>query len=209
MATERQVAANRRNAQLSTGPKTAAGKTASRRNALTHGLTAKTMLLAHEDPAQFTQFSQRLYTELKPDGAEEETLATNLVWLYWRLGRTKTYEAMTLEWNKCCDLRRPLKPEEKHLALGRAIDIAGTKGLLSELTRHEGSLMRSLKETSQLLLAKRSERVARNEAAKPADVSANPVEVTFDSTKLVEFFLTLFVQLANGGHPVPKQLPPK
>ena len=38
-ASAARVAANRRNAQLSTGPRTAEGKARSRRNALKHGLT--------------------------------------------------------------------------------------------------------------------------------------------------------------------------
>ena len=41
MATERQIAANRRNALLSSGPRTQAGKRASSRNAVSHGLTAR------------------------------------------------------------------------------------------------------------------------------------------------------------------------
>jgi len=41
MATDRQRDANRRNAQLSSGPKTAAGKANSARNARRHGLRAK------------------------------------------------------------------------------------------------------------------------------------------------------------------------
>jgi hypothetical protein len=39
MATERQIAANRANAKKSTGPKTAAGKIRSSRNAFRHGLS--------------------------------------------------------------------------------------------------------------------------------------------------------------------------
>ena len=42
MMSYRQIEANRRNALLSTGPKTETGKKASRRNALRHGLTALT-----------------------------------------------------------------------------------------------------------------------------------------------------------------------
>src|SRR5215216_3084192 len=38
MASERQIAANRRNAQKSTGPRTAAGKERASRNAYRHGL---------------------------------------------------------------------------------------------------------------------------------------------------------------------------
>jgi hypothetical protein len=39
MATEKQIAANRANAKLSTGPRTAAGKQKSSRNAYRHGLS--------------------------------------------------------------------------------------------------------------------------------------------------------------------------
>jgi hypothetical protein len=39
MATEKQIAANRANAQKSTGPKTAAGRLKSSRNAFRHGLS--------------------------------------------------------------------------------------------------------------------------------------------------------------------------
>jgi hypothetical protein len=41
MATEKQIAANRANAKLSTGPKTAAGKVRSSRNAFRHGLSGR------------------------------------------------------------------------------------------------------------------------------------------------------------------------
>ena len=45
--------ANRANARLSTGPRTAAGKERSSQNALTHGLTSRSPVLATEDPAAF------------------------------------------------------------------------------------------------------------------------------------------------------------
>ena len=41
MISEKQLDANRRNAQLSTGPQTPEGRAAVRNNALTHGLTAQ------------------------------------------------------------------------------------------------------------------------------------------------------------------------
>jgi hypothetical protein len=51
MATRKQRAANRRNAQLSTGPKTPEGKAAVRLNALKHGLTAENAVIIGEEEA--------------------------------------------------------------------------------------------------------------------------------------------------------------
>jgi len=53
MTNQRRVDANRRNAQLSTGPRTPQGKAAVRYNGLRHGLTARHAVLAGEDPADF------------------------------------------------------------------------------------------------------------------------------------------------------------
>ncbi|MGA2133487.1 MAG: hypothetical protein ABSH50_14430 [Bryobacteraceae bacterium] len=60
MPTEKQIAANRRNSQASTGPRTARGKSFSRLNSLRHGLRAKTVPLPAEDPRLLAQF-RRLF----------------------------------------------------------------------------------------------------------------------------------------------------
>ena len=52
--------ANRLNAQSSTGPRTAAGKAASAKNALTHGLTSKQVVLDTEDASAFDSFGNDL-----------------------------------------------------------------------------------------------------------------------------------------------------
>jgi hypothetical protein len=51
MASERQIAANRRNAKKSSGPRTADGKARTRRNALRHGLSIASSVIPafHED----------------------------------------------------------------------------------------------------------------------------------------------------------------
>ena len=56
MATEKQIAANRRNAQKSTGPRTAAGKAVSRRNALLHGLYSRTVFTPEDGREPVDQF---------------------------------------------------------------------------------------------------------------------------------------------------------
>ena len=54
MASDRQIAANRRNSQRSTGPRTAVGKARVRRNALRHGLAATIL----RDPALKVEVDQ-------------------------------------------------------------------------------------------------------------------------------------------------------
>ena len=53
MISERQLNANRRNAQFSTGPRTPEGRAAVAHNALRHGLTSQTAVLPNEDPEEF------------------------------------------------------------------------------------------------------------------------------------------------------------
>jgi hypothetical protein len=69
MATERQIAANRANAQKSTGPKTAAGRLKSSRNALRHGLSLPLRL----DTATSAK-ADAIARQLTRDQADEEQL---------------------------------------------------------------------------------------------------------------------------------------
>ena len=64
MISERQMAANRRNAQNSTGPRTAEGKARSRLNAWKHGLSGHTIVVGPEQQDQFQTFHDDL---LKPN----------------------------------------------------------------------------------------------------------------------------------------------
>ena len=87
MASERQNEANRRNAQLSTGPCTADGRARVASNALKHGLTAKQVVLPGEDPAEFDEFRSDLIAGLAPQGALEEIFAEKIVADAWRFRR--------------------------------------------------------------------------------------------------------------------------
>ena len=94
MATKRQIAANRRNARRSTGPKTAAGKAASSANALRHGLAAaRAVVLPDEDGEAYERLRQGVIADLDPAGALQEALAQRIVVLLWRLDRAARLEA--------------------------------------------------------------------------------------------------------------------
>ena len=93
MSSEQKIAANRINAQLSTGPRTADGKARVASNALTHGLTGKQIVLPNENPDDFDAFRVGLLNELNPSGELEAVLAEKIVADLWRLRRVPVLEA--------------------------------------------------------------------------------------------------------------------
>jgi len=60
MATQAQIEANRRNAQKSTGPRTAEGKITAGQNALRHGLCSKFALMEEEEDEEAQALLQAL-----------------------------------------------------------------------------------------------------------------------------------------------------
>ena len=93
MASPARVAANRLNAQRSTGPRTVEGKAASGRNAVKHGLLSRQPLLADEDPVEYQELHERLVEALSPEGAVEELLVDDLLGVLWRLRRLRRVES--------------------------------------------------------------------------------------------------------------------
>ena len=98
MASKRQIAANRRNARKSTGPKTPEGKRVSRMNALKHGVSARSLLLDWEDPDEFDTFGQCLRRDLAPEDAAEEMLVEKIIQLGWRLERGSRAETAAIRY---------------------------------------------------------------------------------------------------------------
>lgn len=95
--TERQLAANRRNAQRSTGPRTAEGQAVSRWNALKHGALSQALippaLEPYESREEFEALLGTLRSELDPGSALEEMLVERIATSYWRLARLLRAEA--------------------------------------------------------------------------------------------------------------------
>lgn len=95
--TEKQLAANRRNALRSTGPRTPKGKAVSRSNALTHGILARAVipevLEPYESREAFDALFDALHGEFAPATSMEELLVEQIAVAYWRLGRLYRAEA--------------------------------------------------------------------------------------------------------------------
>ncbi len=97
MASPAQMAANRANAQKSTGPRTAAGKQKSSMSALKHGLAAKTLVLPHEDNTAYEEVRASLYSQYEPATPQECMLVDQLASAWWRTIRVRQIETDMLD----------------------------------------------------------------------------------------------------------------
>jgi hypothetical protein len=93
----RRIEANRRNALLSTGPRTDAGKAIVARNAMVHGLRAQQVLIEGESVEEFEAFRQAMAEYYEPAGVLECELVENVVVALWRLKRAARIEVEILE----------------------------------------------------------------------------------------------------------------
>ena len=96
MVSEKQIQANARNAQLSTGPVTPEGKAVVARNSVTHGIFAKDLVInagdGREDELEYHELFAELQRDLDPVGRMEKILVEKIAVNYWRLRRLVRYE---------------------------------------------------------------------------------------------------------------------
>src|ERR1700742_4509712 len=92
MISEKQLAANRRNAQRSTGPRTEEGKKASALNARRHNLTGQVTAMTDADRIMHDAFCASIVENLAPEGAMETQLAQRIATDSWRLNRLSAVE---------------------------------------------------------------------------------------------------------------------
>src|SRR5262245_33463598 len=92
MISEEKLAANRANAQKSTGPTTEKGKKRSCLNAMRHGLTAQLHIMPEEDAEPFDEFLGRNLVKLAPKGAVEDQICLSWALTMWRLNRIQAIE---------------------------------------------------------------------------------------------------------------------
>ena len=87
-----QRAANRANAQHSTGPRTEAGKQRASLNAVRHGLTGQILLLPAGELDQYQAYTTRLIDSYEPVGPQEQDLAQTIADESWRLHHIRILE---------------------------------------------------------------------------------------------------------------------
>ena len=88
------LAANRANAQQSTGPRTEEGKARSAQNALKTGVLADTHTIKYiENSGEFASHLERLKASLQPQDPSQESWVLQIATLQWRLQRLARFEA--------------------------------------------------------------------------------------------------------------------
>ena len=92
MSSQRQIEANRRNAQKSTGPTSVTGKAASSMNALKTGIHAKSLLLPSEKLADLEHLIEEYYNHHNPTTPEARALVDDLIYGEWLKRRLRTAE---------------------------------------------------------------------------------------------------------------------
>jgi len=97
MTSLKQIEANRRNAEKSTGPSTPEGKLRSRGNAVRHGLTAETVISSLEDADDYEAFELAITSDYDAATAVERELVLRLASVLWRLRRATGIETALFE----------------------------------------------------------------------------------------------------------------
>jgi hypothetical protein len=182
MATDKQIQANRVNAQRSTGPKTEAGKARSRVNSWKHGLTAKMLIIVGECEDDFNEL--RLIDELKPQSTLEAELVVRIAGILRRLRRTPFFEAavvtsrqehVVVSYGQDYIPKGASEDEKRSRSIGEALIFDGAyHDELGKLARRETALMNAFTKTMKELhllqwsQANRSDNVLTFEAPAPS-----------------------------------------
>ena len=174
MATDLQFAANRANAQLSTGPLSEAGKAAVSQNAGKHYLTSKYLIILSGQEDDFAELESGLRSKLKPAGPLEELLFKRIVECAWNLERCRHAEFELFQ--QIGADRDPLSTTENAPQFDRIHRYA---------RQSENSMYKAMRELGKL----QSEQQFRDEAFPPAgedaESPANPISSAVSMQQIV------------------------
>src|ERR1035437_1808529 len=109
MSTLRQIEANHRNAQKSTGPTSVTGKATSSMNSLRTGIHAKSLVLPYENRAELEQLIDEYYQSFHPASPAARSFVDDLIRCEWTLRRLDNAETQTWRYQNEDRLRDPEK----------------------------------------------------------------------------------------------------
>ena len=180
MASAKQIAANRRNASLPRGPLSAEASAAIRENAVKHGLTAKHVVMQHEDEAGYHELRASITMEYQPRTPQEHRFADQIAQNYWRLLRCRRVETATFE-NRLGTLKDRLKIDPKAAIdndEGISICMSNEGRDFDTLRRYETTIERAWYRAIRELRAAQQERRKYEVAQAEEDAYNPPLEDT-------------------------------
>ncbi len=173
MATEAQIAANARNAQKSTGPKTSAGKARACKNRLKHGLRSEEPVLhTVEDEAEWLDHLQTYIDDAQPIGDVEFKLAEKAAMCLWKQARVEVMMAHAQDREIEASFGGHIELEESD-DNGLGIDLSSTS--IDSLQRYydsfEAGFFRAYRELEKRRIERKkdAERAARYEIQRRRD----------------------------------------
>lgn len=172
---QKQLAANRRNALKSTGPK---DTSRSRLNALKHGLLSKEVLMAGEEKKVLEQLGRKLRLELTPQGELETVLVDRIISSMWRLKRAVRVETgyLQAEYEECkaSDWGIGERNDSKTWSLVAMRQLGNSTTWLN-LIRYESAIERQIYRALHELM--------RIQAARTGEKPVAPIALDVDMTK--------------------------
>jgi hypothetical protein len=158
----RKIAAARTNGAKSRGPATPPGKQSSALNAVTHGLTARTVVLFNEPPGEYQSQLADYLDHFRPQTKPEADLVHQLAAAHWRVARYAGVESGLLE-QRMQDqedrLGEDLDGIPEHHRLALAFDaLSGANSSLALLNRYQARLHHEYQRVLKALLQMQSAR---------------------------------------------------
>jgi hypothetical protein len=182
MASEKQTAANRRNARKSSGPKTPDGKARSAQNATRHGLLAREAVLPEEDRQAYLDLLAELRAQFLPADPVEEFLLRDMVSAQWRLLRLTRIETgyftvrmehmRKLEYGEEAD--EPANSHDEQTRLFGHLLARSSSDPLATLARHENSLRRAFYKALAAFQKRREQNEPNSPGTTPGSRPAEP-----------------------------------
>jgi len=188
MSTMAQIAANRANAQLSTGPRTEEGKAASSRNAYRHGLFAAIDALPAAERSRLEDYRSHYADIYEPADAEQSRWVAELALADFRRDRVRMMETGFLaerlaQLRKKENLPETLSFEQEARLHARILmeDAEGGRSVLNRLHKWERAFTRDIDKTTEMLRKVLEIRRMRRAITKPISTEAQTMEEVAES----------------------------
>lgn len=151
------------NGAKSKGPVTEEGKAKAALNSVTHGMSAKTLILQNENPEQFAAMLASYTNYLAPSNPIEMDLVSDMVAARWRLRRIWRYETAMIDIEmdvQAADFEKRFVNFDETLRGGAAFRALADQGKASNTAlRYDIHLSRTFRQTLALYhrIAKRTQ----------------------------------------------------